>query len=130
MPLIAYLFVMAVGSDYNILMAARIREEHNAGLPPKEAAKQAILTGAPSVTAAGLILAATFASLLFTNIQILEEIGLAVIAAVLLASYVLTSKMLPAVTSLQGNSFWWPKHKITGAPPEAPEAQKEPESVS
>ena len=129
-PLIAYLFVMAVGSDYNILMAARIREEHNAGLPPKEAAKQAILTGAPSVTAAGLILAATFASLLFTNIQILEEIGLAVIAAVLLASYVLTSKMLPAVTSLQGNSFWWPKHKITGAPPEAPEAQKEPESVS
>jgi len=112
LPLVAYLFVMAVGSDYNILIAAQLRDAHKEGKSPKEAAKEAIVNGAPAVTAAGLILAATFASLMFTGIAVLEEIGLAVVSAVLLAAFILTSKVLPAISSLQGNSFWWPGHKI------------------
>jgi RND superfamily putative drug exporter len=114
LPLVAYLFVMAVGSDYNILIAHQLREAHKEGLDKKAAAKQAIKTGAPAVTAAGLILAATFASLLFTGIEVLEEIGLAVVAACLLTAYILTTKMLPALSATFGNFFWWPSHKTGG----------------
>jgi putative drug exporter of the RND superfamily len=76
--------------------------------------------GAPAVTSAGLILAATFASLLFTNIELLEEIGVAVIAAVLLASFVLTTKILPVISALLGKYFWFPgrmNQTITGDRP-------------
>ena len=66
------------------------------------------------MTAAGLILAATFASLLFTGIEVLEEIGLAVVAACLLTAYILTTKMLPALSATFGNFFWWPSHKTGG----------------
>jgi putative drug exporter of the RND superfamily len=119
-PLIAYLFVMAVGSDYNILIGSRLREEHNAGRSSQEAARIAVSMGAPAVTSAGLILAATFASLLFTNIELLEEIGVAVIAAVLLASFVLTTKILPVISALLGKYFWFPgrmNQTITGDRP-------------
>jgi RND superfamily putative drug exporter len=115
LPLVAYLFVMAVGSDYNILIAHQLREAHKQGLDKKAAAKQAIETGQPAVTAAGLILAATFGSLLITGIQVLQEIGLAVLAACLLAAYVLTTKMLPALSSSFGEFFWWPGHKKSTA---------------
>ena len=77
-PIIVYIFVIAVGTDYNILMATRLREEFQQGVEPHEAARIAIVEGAPAVTAAGVILAGTFGSLLLTGIQLLEEIGAAV----------------------------------------------------
>ena len=61
-PIIVYIFVIAVGTDYNILMATRLREEFQQGVEPHEAARIAIAEGAPAVTAAGVILAGTFAS--------------------------------------------------------------------
>ena len=56
-PIIVYLFVMAIGTDYNILISSRLREEFKAGLPPREAVRVAVVQGAPAVSAAGLILA-------------------------------------------------------------------------
>ncbi len=110
-PIIVYLFVMAIGTDYNILMASRLREEFSVGEPAREAARIAIRHGAPAVSAAGLILAGTFASLLLTGIQLLEEIGLAVALGVLLAANILATKIVPTLAALRGWHFWWP-HKL------------------
>jgi len=102
---------MAIGTDYNILIASRLREEFNAGKPPREAARIAIIHGSPAVSSAGLILAGTFASLILTGIQLLQEIGLAVAIGVLLTSNVLASRIVPAIAALRGWHFWWP-HRI------------------
>ncbi len=108
-PIIVYLFVMAIGTDYNILIASRLREEFKAGLPPREAARTAIIHGAPTVSAAGLILAGTFASLLLTGIQLLQEIGLAVALGVLLAANVLATRIVPTLAAIRRWHFWWPQ---------------------
>jgi RND superfamily putative drug exporter len=116
-PIVAYLFVMAIGTDYNILIASRLREEFNAGRPPREASRLAIVHGAPAVSAAGLILAGTFASLILTGIQLLQEIGLAVALGVLLAANVLATRIVPTLAALRGWHFWWPHrtHSLVAA---------------
>jgi RND superfamily putative drug exporter len=112
-PIIVYIFVIAVGTDYNILMATRLREEFQQGVEAHEAARIAIVEGAPAVTAAGIILAGTFASLLLTGIQLLEEIGAAVALGVLLASNVLATRIVPTLAALRSFHFWWPRHMHT-----------------
>jgi RND superfamily putative drug exporter len=109
-PVVVYLFVVAIGTDYNILMASRLKEEFDTGKPSHEAARVAVVHGAPAVTAAGLILAGTFASLLLTGIQSLEEIGFGVAIGVVIAANVLSTRLVPAMASKQGHRFWWP-HK-------------------
>jgi len=116
MPIVVYIFVMAVGTDYNILMAARLREEFAAGRPPREAARNTILHGSPAVFAAALVLAGTFASLILTGIQLLEEIGLAVAIGVLLAANLLATRIVPTIAALRGWRFWWPNHPLAPTP--------------
>ena len=112
-PIIVYIFVIAVGTDYNILMATRLREEFDQGVEPHEAARISIVEGALAVTAAGVILAGTFASLLLTGIQLLEEIGAAVALGVLLASNVLATRIVPTFAALRSFHFWWPHQTHT-----------------
>ncbi len=116
-PIVAYLFVMAIGTDYNILISARLREGFRDGLPPREASRQAIVHGSPAVASAAVILAGTFASLLLTGIQLLEEIGLAVALGVLLAANVLATRIVPTMAASRGWHFWWPHrhHEQTAA---------------
>ena len=64
LPIYIYLFVTALGTDYNILMIARLREEAQEGRDPHEAAAQAVTHAGPTIAAAGIILAGTFASLM------------------------------------------------------------------
>jgi RND superfamily putative drug exporter len=110
-PIVVYLFVMAIGTDYNILVASRLREEFDAGKSPREASRLAVVHGAPAVSAAALILAGTFASLMLTGIQLLEEIGLAVALGVLLAANVLATRIVPTLAALRGWHFWWPHRR-------------------
>jgi RND superfamily putative drug exporter len=107
-PIVVYLFVMAIGTDYNILIASRLREGLQEGLPPRETARVAIIHGSPAVAAASLILAGTFASLLLTGIQLLEEIGLAVALGVLLAANVLATRIVTTLAAIRFWHFWWP----------------------
>ena len=109
-PIVVYLFVMAIGTDYNILIASRLREGFTDGLDPREASRLAIVHGSPAVGAASLILAGTFASLLLTGIQLLEEIGLAVALGVLLAANVLATRIVPTLAAMRAFHFWWPHH--------------------
>ena len=116
-PIVVYLFVMAIGTDYNILIASRLREGFEDGLDPRETSRVAITHGSPAVASASIILAGTFASLLLTGIQLLEEIGLAVALGVLLAANVLATRIVTTLAALRIFHFWWPHrvHKQTAA---------------
>jgi putative drug exporter of the RND superfamily len=110
LPIILYLFVVAIGTDYNILMIARLREEARAGNDPRTAAALAIRHGGPSVAAAGLILAGTFASMLFAGVSFLAEMGFAVSVGIVLSAFVMSLFLVPGITALLGHAAWWPGH--------------------
>jgi RND superfamily putative drug exporter len=110
LPMTLYLFVVAIGTDYNILMASRLREEFINGHSPAEATRIAITNDAPTVAAAGIILALTFASLMLAGLDNLTELGFGVATGILIAAYVMAPVMIPALSTIEGPKFWWPRH--------------------
>ncbi|MGC4755554.1 MMPL family transporter [Micromonospora trifolii] len=110
LPIILYLFVVAIGTDYNILMIARLREEARAGNDPRTAASLAIQHAGPSVAAAGLILAGTFTSMLFAGVSFLTEMGFAVSVGIVLSAFIMSLFLVPGITALLGHAAWWPGH--------------------
>lgn len=114
LPVILYLFVVAIGTDYNILMIARLREEARLGNDPRTAADLAIEHGGPSVGAAGVILAGTFASMMLGGIAFLTEMGFSVSVGILLSAFVMAMFLVPSVTALLGHAAWWPGHGDRG----------------
>jgi RND superfamily putative drug exporter len=110
LPIVLYLFVLAIGTDYNILMIARLREEARAGNPPRTAAALGLRHAGPSVAAAGLILAGTFAVLALAPVSFLQQIGFSVAAGILLAAFVMSMFLVPSLTALMGHTAWWPGH--------------------
>jgi putative drug exporter of the RND superfamily len=108
LPIYMYLFVVALGTDYNILMISRLREEARAGMSPHDAAAHAIRQSGPTIGAAGLILAGTFASLTLAGNSILQQVGFAVSAGIALAAFVMAMFFSPSLTALVGNRAWWP----------------------
>jgi len=111
MPMIVYLFVVAVGTDYNILLTTRLREEVVDGASPHDAAAMAVRHAGPTVASAGVILAGTFASLMSTGITLLSEIGFAVSVGILLVAFVMACVFVPSVATLLGQWIWWPGHQ-------------------
>ncbi|GAB92453.1 MMPL family transporter [Gordonia rhizosphera] len=107
-PIVLYLFVVAIGTDYNILMAERVREEFVAGKAPPDAARIAITRNGQTAAAAGVILGLTFASLTLTGLKNLEELGAGVAIGVILASCVMAPMLVPSLSVLQRGAFWWP----------------------
>jgi RND superfamily putative drug exporter len=107
-PIILYLFVTAIGTDYNILVTARLREEVRDGRSPRDAAAIAIEHAGPSVAAAGLILAGTFGALTVSGVPFFVEIGFAVTLGILLVAFVVSLLLVPATTALLGRAAWWP----------------------
>jgi RND superfamily putative drug exporter len=110
MPIIMYLFVVALGTDYNILMVARLREEAREGLSPREAASMAVRHAGPTIAAAGLILAGTFASMTLAGNSMMQQIGFAVACGIALVAFVMAMFLTPALTALIGHIAWWPGH--------------------
>jgi putative drug exporter of the RND superfamily len=108
LPVYIYVFVVALGTDYNILMTARLREEAAEGRPPREAAALAVQHAGPTIGAAGLILAGTFASLALAGNSILAQLGFAVSSGIVLAAFVVATFFTPSVTALAGRLAWWP----------------------
>lgn len=110
LPVIMYLFVVAIGTDYNILMIARLREEARAGREPREAAGMALRHAGPTVAAAGFILAATFATMMLAGNSLLTEMGFAVSFGIIVAAFVMAMFFTPSLTALIGHAAWWPGH--------------------
>ncbi len=110
LPMLVYLFVVAIGTDYNILMIARLKEEARLGNDPRLAADLAVEHGGPSVAAAGVILAGTFASMMLGGISFLVEMGFAVSIGIMIAAFVMSIFLVPSITALLGHKAWWPGH--------------------
>ena len=108
LPLVLFLFVVALGTDYNILMTARLREEMLAGKPVRRAVADAVRHVAPAVGAAGLVLASSFGTLMLESNESSREMGFAMAFGILLAALVVSSILVPALTALAGQRAWWP----------------------
>ncbi|MFB6777803.1 MMPL family transporter [Streptomyces sp. NPDC056352] len=120
--LIGFLFLVALGVDYNIFLIHRIREEvghrgHRAG----------VLIGLTStggvITSAGAVLAATFAALTTAPQVAFIEIGIVVAIGVLIDTFLVRSVLVPALALDVGRTFWWPGRPVATdtAPPAAGE---------
>ncbi|MFE0106155.1 MMPL family transporter [Streptomyces sp. NPDC059009] len=119
LPVIMYLFVVAIGTDYNILMIARLREEAREGREPREAAGMALRHAGPTVAAAGFILAATFATMMLAGNSLLTEMGFAVSFGIAIAAFIMAMFFTPSLTALIGHAAWWPGHGDRAAEPAA-----------
>ncbi|TDC46058.1 MMPL family transporter [Jiangella ureilytica] len=110
LPIYIYLFVVALGTDYNILMVARLREESRNGLEPRDAAAMAVRHAGPTIAAAGVILAGTFASLMLGGNALLVSMGFAISFGIFVAAFIMAMFFTPALTALIGHAAWWPGH--------------------
>ncbi|RAY14348.1 MMPL family transporter [Actinomadura craniellae] len=126
LPIMLYLFVLAIGTDYNILMTARLREEAREGHEPRKAAALAVEHGGPTVAAAGLILAGTFSVMLLAKVSMLQQMGFSVALGIALSAFVMAIFLVPAITALLGHKAWWPGHADKpAAPPADPDRKLE-----
>jgi putative drug exporter of the RND superfamily len=108
LPFLLFVFLMALGEDYNILVMTRIREEaHHLRL--REAVADAAHHTGTTVTSAGLILAATFgvAGISGATTEI-KELGTAIALGVLLDTFFVRTLLVPAIVVLCGRYNWWP----------------------
>ena len=107
MPLFAFVFLVALGIDYNIFLMTRVREESL-----KSGTHRGMLAGLAAtggvITAAGLVLAGTFATLATLPLVILTEIGFTVALGVLLDTLIVRSVLVTALTLDIGRHMWWP----------------------
>ena len=110
LPVIMYLFVVALGTDYNILMVSRLREEAREGHDPHEAAAVAVRHSGPTIAAAGIILAGTFATLMLAGNSTLSQMGFALSSGILIAAFIMALVFTPSLTAVIGHAAWWPGH--------------------
>ncbi|WP_107470109.1 MMPL family transporter [Streptomyces sp. 3211] len=108
LPLVLFLFVVALGTDYNILMSDRIREEMARPGPARAAVARAVRHTAPAIATAGLVLAASFGSLAVTPAASTQQIGFATALGITLSAFVLSIVLVPALATLLGRAMWWP----------------------
>jgi len=124
LPFLMFVFLMALGSDYNILVMSRIREEAHS-LPLPEAVAKAIGRTGATVTTAGMILGGTFAILAIaaggtSGGQQIQQIGYGIAAGVLMDTFFVRSMLVPSLVVLLGRWNWWPSKLGQGEPIEGP----------
>ncbi|KKD06073.1 MMPL family transporter [Streptomyces sp. WM6386] len=119
-PLFVFVFLVALGIDYNIFLTTRIREE-----AARQGTRQGVVMGLAAtgavITSAGLVLAGTFAALGTLPMVAFAEIGFAVALGVLLDTFIVRSVLVPALFLDVGPKMWWP-HKLAREDGNAPVA--------
>ncbi|MFD8596247.1 MMPL family transporter [Kitasatospora sp. NPDC059646] len=116
-PLFVFVFLVALGIDYNIFLMTRVREE-SAHLGTRRGAVAGLAATGGVITSAGLILAATFAVLGTLPVVGFAEIGFAVALGVLLDTLVVRSVLVTALTADLRHRMWWPSRLFRTAPRE------------
>ena len=125
LPFLLFIFLLALGEDYNILVMTRIREEAHE-LPLREAVSRAVGVTGTTVTSAGLVLAGTFA--VFAVVggggsggSQIRDVGIGLAVGVLMDTFVVRTVLVPCTVVLLGKWNWWPsKLGAAGAgPPDA-----------
>jgi RND superfamily putative drug exporter len=111
LPFLMFIFLLALGEDYNILIMTRIREEARQ-LPLRQAVTRAIGRTGPTVTSAGLVLAGTFAVLAVVGGSDaggeLQAIGTGVAIGILMDTFLVRTLLVPSIVALLGRWNWWP----------------------
>lgn len=106
-PFLMFIFLIALGSDYNIYIMSRIKEEKtNHGL--EEGVKVAIDRTGGVITSAGVILAGTFAALMTTSIADLIQMGFAIAFGILLDTFIVRPLLVPSIVLILKKWNWWP----------------------
>ena len=106
-PLFSFVFLVALGIDYNIFLMTRVREE-SIKLGTHAGILKALAVTGGVITSAGVILAATFAVLGILPLVFLAELGFAVAFGVLLDTMLVRSILVPALSHDIGKKIWWP----------------------
>ncbi len=121
LPFLLFIFLLALGEDYNILVMTRIREEAH-HLPLREAVSRAVAVTGTTVTSAGLVLAGTFAVFAVVGgrgsggSQIVD-VGVGLAVGVIMDTFVVRTVLVPCTVVLLGRWNWWPsKIEVTPAP--------------
>ncbi|HEU4599729.1 MAG TPA: MMPL family transporter, partial [Solirubrobacterales bacterium] len=107
LPLFAFVFLVALGVDYNVFLVARAREEAEKHGTEQGMLRSLAVTGGV-ITSAGIVLAGTFAVLGVLPLTFLTEIGFVVAFGVLLDTFLVRSVLVPALALTVGDEFWWP----------------------
>jgi len=121
LPFTMFVFAMALGEDYSILLLSRIREDYDilvissireradAHPPLRHALTHALSVTGPAITSAGIILAGTFAVLgVAGGSAEARELGLSISFAVLLDTFAVRTLLVPAIAAVLGRRNWWP----------------------
>jgi RND superfamily putative drug exporter len=106
-PLFAFIFLVALGVDYNIFLMARVREE-TAAHGTREGTLRGLAVTGGVITSAGIVLAGTFSVLAVLPLVFLTELGFAIAFGVLLDTFLVRSVLAPAVVFKLGSRVWWP----------------------
>ena len=101
------MLLLAVGSDYNLLLVARFKEELHHGL--KTGIIRAMAGSGSVVTSAGLVFAATMASFIFGDLRSIAQVGSTIALGLLFDTLIVRSFMTPSIAALLGRWFWWPQ---------------------
>jgi putative drug exporter of the RND superfamily len=104
---LSVIILLAVGSDYNLLLISRFKEEIHAGL--NTGIIRAMASSGSVVTSAGLVFAATMASFIVSDLRILGQVGTTIGLGLLFDTLIVRSFMTPSVAALLGRWFWWPQ---------------------
>jgi len=109
--LFSFLFLVALGVDYNIFFVTRAQEE-SASLGLKEGMIKALSSTGGVITSAGILLAAVFAVLGVLPLIALTQIGIIVCIGVLLDTLLVRTVIVPALAFIVGEKFWWPRKSL------------------
>ena len=119
-PGLAFVVLVAVGADYNMLLASRLREESATGV--RSGVIKTVQSTGGVITAAGLIFAASMFGLLFSSIGVVVQGGFVIGVGILVDTFLVRTITVPAIAALVGRASWWPSR-----PWEKPDAADKPE---
>ena len=107
LPLFAFIFLVALGIDYNIFLMARVREE-TVARGTREGVLRGLAVTGTVITSAGIVLAGTFSALAILPLVALTEIGFTIAIGVLLDTFLVRTLLVPALVLEIGDRAWWP----------------------
>jgi len=105
--LMSVIILLAVGSDYNLLLVSRFKDEIHAGLKTGLIRSMAGTGGV--VTSAGLVFAATMAGMMGSKLIVLAQMGSTIAIGLLVDTFVVRAFLMPSIATLLGRWFWWPQ---------------------